>query len=52
MTIGHVSGKVAHGKPPGPNTVLTAAEEEMLEDWLHQMSRIGYGRLRQELRHP
>ncbi len=46
----HVSCRVAHGKPPGPNTVLTTAEESMLADWVLDMARIGYGRSFEELR--
>ena len=43
-------GKVTHGKPPGPPTVLTSEEENMLEGWVLEMSRIGYGRSIEELR--
>ena len=33
----------------GPNTVLTPTEEDRLATWLIDMSKIGYGRSRQEL---
>ena len=42
--------KVPQGKPPGPKTILTTEEEIVLEDWLLQMCRIGYGRSIEELR--
>ena len=29
----HILGKVTYGKPPGPATVLTPAEERMLSAW-------------------
>ena len=29
--------------------MLTPAEEQMLEDWLIEMAKIGYGRSRQQL---
>ena len=46
----HVTGKVEPGKRPGPPTVLTAAEETMLCEWLLDMSRIGYGRTTEKLK--
>ena len=39
----HVTCCVAHGKPQGPNAVLTTGEESMLADWLLDIARIGYG---------
>ena len=46
----HVCGKVTHGKPPGPHTVLTKEEEDMPEEWVLETCRIGYGRSVKELR--
>ena len=46
----HVAGNVTHGKPPGPDTILTPAEETMLCKWLAEMSEIGYGRTATELK--
>ena len=43
----HVCGKVTHGKPPGPHTVLTKEEEE---EWVLEMCRIGYGHSVEKLR--
>ena len=45
----HVKGKVEVGSRPGPPTVLTSVEESMLVDWAIEMSRIGYGRTRQQI---
>ena len=46
----HVSGKVAHNKPPGPAPVLSTPEEDMLAEWLMDMSAIGYGQSTEQLR--
>ena len=46
----HVTCRVVHGKPPGPNTVLTTAKESMLADWFLDVAHIGYGRSFEELR--
>lgn len=44
----HACG-IAHGLRKGPQPVLSVAEEQVLEDWLVEMSKIGYGRTKQQL---
>lgn len=45
-----VSGKTLLSKcSPGPVTVLSTEEENRLADWAINMSRVGYGRTKQEL---
>ena len=38
-----------HGLQRGPNSVLTPAEEQKLQDWLVEMAKIGYGKSGQQL---
>lgn len=45
----HVKGKEEVGKQPGPPTVLTSVKENMLMDWVIEMSRISYGRTQQQI---
>ena len=42
-------GKLEVGCRPGPNSVLTAAEEKKLVDYIVEMSRIGYGCTKQKV---
>ena len=44
-----VNAKTTIGCRPGPSTVLTADEENMLADWALHMARVGFGRTRNEL---
>lgn len=44
-----VHGKSEVESRQGPNTVLSPAEETRLANWLIEMSKIGYGRSKQEL---
>ena len=39
-----ISGKVQHGKKPGPSQLLSAAEEEEFSSFLIEVSQAGYGR--------
>lgn len=43
-----IKGKYATNRT-GPRTVLSESEEKRLSDWVIHMSKIGYGRTRQEL---
>ena len=43
----HATGKIKHGKPPGPLMILTPVEESM---WIFDMAKIGYRRSSEELR--
>ena len=45
----YVQGKVEVGRRRGPPTILSNAEENMLVDWAIEMSKIGYGRTRQQV---
>lgn len=49
-TLGdYASGKREIGSTRGPPTILTAAEEKKLADWALEMSRIGYGRTKEQI---
>ena len=43
------TGKIEVGAKQGPPTVLTAAEEEKLVQYAVHMSRIGYGRTKEQI---
>ena len=45
----YASGRIKVGSRHGPDTILTAAEEKVLVDYLIHMSKIGYGRTRQHV---
>ena len=45
----YVTGKVMLGCKPGPSLVLTSDEEQMLVECALEMSKIGYGRTRQQI---
>ena len=45
----YVSGKVEVGRKPGPPSVLSIAEEKKLVEYAIEMSRIGYGRTKQQI---
>ena len=45
----YASGKVEIGSKRGPDTILTAAEEQMLVNYVIHMAEIGYGRTREHL---
>ena len=45
-----ISGKVKHGKKPGPKQLLSAAEEEEFSSFLIEVSRAGYGKTRKEVK--
>ena len=44
-----ISGKVEHGKKPGPKQLVSAAEEEF-SSFLIEVSRAGYGKTRKEVK--
>ncbi|MEW8547693.1 MAG: helix-turn-helix domain-containing protein [Candidatus Thiodiazotropha sp.] len=44
-----VHNKYPSGNKCGAKTVLTSSEEDRICDWIIHMSKIGYGRTRQEL---
>ena len=46
----HVKGRVKHGDKPGTNTYLTMAEEEELASFLMEVSKVGYGKTRKEVK--
>ena len=45
-----MSGRVLHGKKPGPTPYLTPSEEEELELYLIQASDMGYGKTRRQVK--
>ena len=45
----YVSGNVEIGCKPGPDTILTTAEEEMLVNYAIHMSEIGYGCTKEQI---
>ena len=45
-----LSGRVIHGKKPGPVPYLDSQEEEALEDYLLQVSSVGYGKTRRQVK--
>lgn len=45
-----VSGKVEHGKNPGPEPYLSAAEEKEFANFLVDVAKAGYGKTRQQVR--
>ena len=45
-----VKGRVKHGNKPGPTTYLTTAEEEELASFLMEVSKVGYGKTRKEVK--
>ena len=45
----YATGKVEFGSKPGPSSILTAAEEQMIVEYAIEMSRIGYGRTREQI---
>ena len=45
----YASGKVEIGSKRGPDTILTAAEEQILVNYVVHMAEIGYGPTREQL---
>ena len=45
----YAKGKLEIGTKPGPSSVLTSAEESKLVEYVLHMSRIGYGKTKEEL---
>ena len=45
-----VTGRIPHGKKPGPDPYLTTEEETELRDFLIETSDYGYGRTRREVK--
>ena len=45
-----VSGKVLHGKNPGPEPYLSTAEEKEFANFLVDVAKAGYGKTRQQVR--
>lgn len=45
----YASGKVEIGSRPGPDTILTAAEELKIVEYIKNMSIIGYGRTKEQV---
>ena len=45
-----ISGKVQHGKKPGPSQLLSAAEEEEFSSFLIEVSQAGYEKTRKEVK--
>lgn len=43
------TGKVEFGARPGPLSILTAAEEQIIVEYAIEMSRIGYGKTREQI---
>ena len=51
ITLHHrVTGRITHGKKPGPDPYLTTEEEVELRDFLLETSDCGYGRSRSEVK--
>ena len=46
-----LSGRVQHGKNPGPIPYLTTSEEKELCDYLLSSAEVGYGKTRKEVKH-
>ena len=46
-----ISGNVVHGDKPGPDPLLSSAEEEELSNFLIEVAQAGYGKTRKEVRH-
>jgi len=45
-----ISGKVSHGDKPGPKPLLSAVEEQEFVTFLVEVSQVGYGKTRKEVR--
>ena len=46
----HLSGRVQHGKNPGPAPYLTSNEEKELSDYLLSSAEVGYSKTRKEVK--
>ena len=44
-----ISGRVIHGKNPGPQPYLNQAEEKELSNFLVETAKVGYGRSRKQV---
>ena len=45
-----ISGNVTHGDKPGPDQLLSPAEEEELSNFLVEVAQAGYGKTRKQIR--
>ena len=45
-----MSGRIVHGKKPGPEPYLTSAEEKALSEFLTEVSSVGYAKSNGDVR--
>ena len=46
----HTSGRVQHGRKPGPSPYLSNAEEKELSSFVTDVAKAGYGKSRREIK--